>query len=424
MDPSTILLLFLCMFLLQRSVQAALLLLNVRHLLSNKDTIPAAFQHSMNAETAEKAASYSLARLRFAAAGQLYDTLVLLAIFLSGAIGLLDRWAAGISPAPYLHGIVFLVAAMVIGRIINIPLGLYGTFVLEARYGFNRTTPLLWALDQVRSIIISAVLTSVFALCLFSIMDLTGSSWWIWASAFIIGAGMLLTIIYPRLISPLFNKFTPLPAGALKDGIDKLCKDCNYPLRDVYQMDASKRSSHGNAYFTGFGRAKRIVLFDTLISQLSTEQVLAVLAHEIGHGKHGHVFKGLLLSAASTVGGMWLLSLLLDYSPLYQAFGVTAPSYHAALVICGLVAAPFTYFATPLMSMYSRRCEYEADRYAVKAMGRGEPLSSGLMKMSNNSLVNLWPHPLYSAFYYSHPSLPERVAAIEKADAALHAASK
>lgn len=242
--------------------------------------------------------------------------------------------------------------------------------------------------------------------------------WWIIASAGIIGFQLFISLIYPVVIAPLFNKFTPLEDGELKETLSTMAVQNNFEVKGIFVMDGSKRSSHSNAYFTGFGKSKRIVLFDTLISELTPPQLSGVLAHEIGHEKKHHLLKGLGLSFFITLLVFFAADQLINYLPLYRAFGFTGISYHAILVILVFCTGPFTFFITPLFSVWSRKHEYEADRFAVKACGNRDDLKQGLIILAKENLSNITPHPLYSFFKYSHPALGERLRAIDSAPVA------
>jgi STE24 endopeptidase len=243
-------------------------------------------------------------------------------------------------------------------------------------------------------------------------MGATGSYWWLYAFAFLATVQLLLMYLYPVFIAPLFNTFTPLEEGSLKDQIFSLAEKIGFKTSGIFIMDGSKRSSHGNAYFTGFGAIKRIVLFDTLIENLSEPQAISVLAHEMGHERKGHIKKTLVISLITTCLGFWVLSLFINYQPFYQAFGFPTKSYHAALVIFAFASSPITYFLSPLFSLLSRKHEYEADRFAIDAVGGCDDLCEALLSLSKNSLSNLTPHPWYSFFHYSHPTLTERLQAM------------
>ena len=323
---------------------------------------------------------------------------------------------------PYFQGIVVIACVSLVFWVLALPFSLYSTFSIEARFGFNRTTPLLYLVDTLKGFAVSAVIGFPVLLGLFWFMDRTGSFWWIWAFAAMSVFQVVMSILAPLIIAPLFNKFTPLPDGELKDAIMALAGKLGFRTKGIFVVDSSKRSSHSNAYFTGLGRAKRIVLFDTLVASSSKEEILSVLAHEIGHEKKNHVKKGIAVSLAFSLAGFWIISLLLPYLPLYQAFGFHVRGYHAILILLAFCSGPFTFFLQPLSSLWSRRHEYEADRFAVRGVGSAAGMISALLRLSRENLSNLTPHPLYSFFHYSHPTLSERITALEEEEKRLQPA--
>jgi len=294
-----------------------------------------------------------------------------------------------------------------------LPTGLYATFVIEGRFGFNKTTLKLYLIDKLKSFLVSLVIGIPFLFGVFYLMEESGPYWWLWAFLFILAFEILMVILYPTLIAPLFNKFEPLKEGELRQRILTLAEKTGFKTSGIYTMDGSRRSTHSNAYFTGLGRVKRIVLFDTLVEQMTAGQGLAVLAHEIGHYKMKHIRKMLLLQGLLLFAGLYLLSFLVGYEPLFRAFGL-GPSSHAALVLFSLLSGPFTFYLTPVMNLVSRRHEYEADRFAVRTLEEGRAMEEALFNLTVKNLSNLTPHPWYSAYHYSHPSVVERIRAIRQ----------
>ena len=400
-----------------------LTLLNYRNVRRNADLVPEEFRDSVTPEEHRKAASYSLARMRLGFVSTPVLTLLTLAAVVVGLFGLVDRWIGFVVHAEYLRGAAFLGAVGLLSSLVSLPFSLYSTFVLEKRFGFNTTKLRTWLLDALKAALISIALGLPLLLLLFLFMDATGPFWWLWAFAAFTLVNLVISIAYPLIIAPLFNKFSPLPEGSLAERIRELAGRLDFRMGGIFVMDGSKRSRHSNAYFTGLGRVKRVVLYDTLLAQMGEEEILAVLAHEIGHEKKRHVLKGVLLSTALSLAGFWLLSLLRDWTPLYPAFGFAAASKEALLLILSLAAGPCTFFLGPAFSAWSRRHEYEADRFAAHAAG-AEAMGSALVRLNRENASNLTPHPLYSFWYYSHPTLSERLRAIgrarrpEKAEAA------
>jgi STE24 endopeptidase len=415
----TILLVFLLFFFLELGWDFSLTLLNLGHVRKNAAVVPAAFAGVVDAETHARSVSYTLIHGRFGMISGAVSSAALLAIVLTGFLGLLDAAARSLPLHPYFQSILFMGAVSLVFGVIQLPFSLYATFVIEARFGFNRTTPKLFVIDMLKGLAISTVIGVPVLLALFWFMDRTGQLWWIWAFGAMTAFQLVMSILAPLVIAPMFNKFTPLPEGALKDRIMDLASRLGFRTRGIFVVDSSRRSRHSNAYFTGLGRAKRIVLFDTLVSSHTEEEVVSVLAHEIGHEKRNHIKKGLAISTALSLAGFWILSLLVHWTPLYQAFGFAQPGYHSLLVLLAFCSGPFTFFLQPLFTIRSRRQEYEADRFAVQGVGSAAGLKSALLRLSRDNLSNLSPHPLYSFFHYSHPTLAERIAALDRVEASL-----
>ena len=375
----------------------------------------------MDAATYSRSVAYTVSRGSFGLLASAVNAAVTLAVVLSGALGFLDRVVSAVPIHRYLQGELFIAILAVLLWIVGLPFSLVSTFSIEARYGFNRTTPRIYVVDTLKSLGISVVLGTIVLLGLFWFMDRTGRFWWIWAFGAMTVLQLILTILGPLVIAPLFNKFTPIAEGELKDHILALARKLGFRTSGIFVVDASKRSRHSNAYFTGLGRVKRIVLFDTLVNTSTEEEILSVLAHEIGHEKKNHIRKGLAISLVLSLAGFWILSLLLPWTPFYQAFGLQHPSYPGILVLLALCSGPFTFVLQPLFSMRSRHQEYEADRFAVHGVGSAAGMKSALLRLSRDNLSNLTPHPLYSFIHYSHPTPAERIAALDRAEAALKA---
>ncbi len=419
MAARVVLILFLVFFFLDFGWDLTLTLLNLGHVRRNAHAVPSAFAGIVDAETHARSVSYTLLHGRFGLIAGAVSSAALLAVVLTGLLGLFDSAARSLPLHPYLQGIVFVAAVSLVFSVIRLPFTLYSIFNIEARFGFNKTTPRLFVIDMLKGLAISIVIGAPVLLALFWFMDRTGPFWWIWAFAAMTVFQFVMSILAPLVIAPMFNKFTPLPDGPLKEKIAALADRLRFRTKGIFVVDSSKRSRHSNAYFTGLGRAKRIVLFDTLVSSNTEEEIVSVLAHEIGHEKRNHIKKGLAISVAMSLLGFWILSLLIHWTPLYQAFGFARPGYHSLLVLLAFCSGPFTFFLQPLFTMRSRRQEYEADRFAVKGVGSAAGLKSALLRLSKDNLSNLSPHPLYSFFHYSHPTLAERIAALDRAEASL-----
>ncbi len=419
MSAHTILLIFIVFFLAELGWNTFLTLLNLAHVRRHAAAVPRPFVDVVDADTYARSVSYTLTRGRFGLLAGSVSSAALLAIVLTGVLGTIDNLIRLVPLHLYLQGILFIAAISLLFWLLALPFSLFSTFSIEARFGFNKTTPGLYLVDTLKGFAVSAVIGIPVLLGLFWFMDRTGDLWWIWAFGAMTGFQLVMSVLGPLVIAPLFNKFTPLPDGPLKERILALAQKLGFRTRGIFVVDSSKRSRHSNAYFTGLGRAKRIVLFDTLVQSSGEEEIVSVLAHEIGHEKRNHVKKGLAVSLALSLVGFFLLSLLLHWLPLYQAFGFRQPGYHALLVLIAFCSGPFSFFLQPLFSVRSRRYEYEADRFAVQGVGSAAGMKSALLRLSKDNLSNLAPHPLYSFFHYSHPTLSERLAALDRFEKAL-----
>jgi STE24 endopeptidase len=414
MSASTILLLYLAFFILELGWETFLAVLNLRNVKKNAHAVPPMFVDVVDYATYKKSVSYTLTRGRFGILNSFISSAILLAIVLTGVLGALDGFTAAVPIPPYFQGLLFIFIVALFFQVASLPSSLYSSFGIEARFGFNRMTPGLFAADMIKGLALSAAIGIPVLLALFWFMDKAGAFWWVWAFCAMTAFQLIMSFLYPLVIAPLFNKFSPLAEGTLKDRILALSTKLGFRTKGIFVMDGSRRSRHSNAYFTGIGRAKRIVLFDTLVKTMGEDEVLSVLAHEIGHEKKHHVMKGLVVSLAMSLAGFWILSVLLPYLPLYQAFGFNSVSYHAILVLLAFCSGPFTFFLSPLGSIWSRRHEYEADRFAVEGVGNAEGLKGALIRLTRENLSNLTPHPLYSFCHYSHPTIAERLAALDR----------
>ncbi|MDH5751410.1 MAG: M48 family metallopeptidase, partial [Deltaproteobacteria bacterium] len=354
--------------------------------------------------------AYTQARGRLALAEGAFETLLTLVVLFSGFLPALDGLLAERLQGAHLFA-AYLATLMLGLSVAGLPFGLYSTFVIEARFGFNRTTFGVWLLDRLKGLLLAAALGLPLLYATHWFMSRTGPFWWLWLFGFYTGFQVLMVWIYPTLIAPLFNRFRPLPQGEFRTSLEELAQKAGFRTGGLYIMDASRRSGHSNAYFTGFFRP-RIVLFDTLVEKTPLDESLAVLAHEIGHYKARHVYKRLGLGLVQTLGMLYVLSLLADWPPLFLAFGFSGPSFQAALALLVLCGGSFTFFLTPFSAGLSRRHEFQADAFAVRLTGRPQSLVRALARLGRENLSNLNPHPLYSSWHYSHPALTERLEAI------------
>ncbi len=412
MPPSAILASFVGLSVFVLGWTMLLMALNYRESARRGGELPPDAPEGMRPEDAEKASEYSRAKMRFEFAVEPLSAFAVLAIVAMGAFGRLDSILGAAIGSSYWRGAAFFGCLFLLQAIASAPFDLYATFALEKRFGFNTTTIRTWLADRLKGALIGAGIGLPMLALLYLFIDRAGSAWWLWAAAIFTAIEVAISLLYPLLIAPLFNKFTRMPEGSLKTRIDALAEKLSFRFSDVFIMDGSKRSKHSNAYFTGMGKLKRIVLFDTLIAQMNEDEVLAVLAHEIGHEKKRHVLKMTAISVVFGFLAFWALDLCMGWKELYAAFGFASPSRHALILIVSLISGPATFFLTPCFAALSRRFEYEADAFASEATSAAA-LSSALVKLNVENASNLWPHPLYAAWYYSHPQLRDRLAALK-----------
>ncbi|AKH19857.1 M48 family metallopeptidase [Sedimenticola thiotaurini] len=392
--------LFLELWLMQRQL---------RHVAAHRNQVPSAFAAQVTLPEHQKAADYTRAKLDIGQISLFIGTGLLLVWTLGGGIDFLNRQWQLLSGDPLWSGIGLIFSVSLISALVELPLGVWNTFVVEARFGFNRTTPRRFLGDLLLQLLLALLLGTPLLWVILWLMERAGDNWWLAAWAVWMGFMLLMLWIYPTLIAPVFNKFTPLEEGPLKQRIQGLLERCGFTSNGIFIMDGSKRSGHGNAYFTGFGKNKRIVFYDTLANSLEGSEMEAVLAHELGHFKRRHVFKQLLLSTLLSLLGFALLGWLAGQSWFYHSLGVNAQSNALALLLFMLTLPVFTQFLQPVMAILSRKHEFEADDFAVQQTG-AEPMIRALVKLYRENANTLTPDPLYSAFHDSHPPAPVRVA--------------
>lgn len=385
----------------------------IRHVAQHRGQVPAAFAQTITLAAHQKAADYTLAKARLGLMEMALGAVVLLGWTLLGGLSALDQWLAPWLGAGLVQQLALLVCFALISGLIDLPLSLYQTFVLEEKFGFNKTSFKLWLLDMVKGSLIGALIGLPIAALILWMMGASGGLWWLWAWCVWMGFNLLLLVIYPTLIAPLFNQFTLLQDEAVKARVTALMQRCGFSAKGLFVMDGSKRSAHANAYFTGFGAAKRVVFFDTLLAKLSPAEVDAVLAHELGHFKHKHIIKRIVSMFAMSLAGFALLGWLAGQSWFYTGLGVmphlAAPNDALALLLFLLVMPTLSFFVSPLLAQLSRKHEFEADAYAVQQTS-GQDLSTALLKLYEDNASTLTPDPVYVSFYYSHPSASERLA--------------
>ena len=394
------------------AVELWLAALNRRHVLAHAGAVPTAFQGFIDKPVYDKSVAYTLARQRFGDIETLYASFVLILVLFSGVL----PWAFGFFARGLGESVwamaAFLFATGLALSALTLPLDWISQFRLEQKFGFNTTTQHLWWLDRLKALLLTLVLGYPLLVLLLKVPAWAGQRWWLWAWVAVMTFQLFMIVLAPILILPLFTKLTPLPEGNLRNRLLDLAKRTQFGARSIQLMDGSKRSRHSNAFFTGFGRFRKIVLFDTLVEQLSEPEVEAVLAHEIGHYRKGHIPRMLCMSAASLLGGFYVLAVLARQDWFYRTFGFEPGNIAPAFLLFGLLAGTVGFWIGPLTHWWSRRHEYQADAFAAQATGQAQSLITALRKLSEKNLSNLVPHPLYSGFYYSHPTLLERERAL------------
>lgn len=385
--------------------------LNRRHVLAHADRLPPAYEGQIDADTYAKSVQYTLAKSKFHRFEITWDILILIVVLFSGVLPWAFR-AARVGQSAW-AGAAFLFMVGVALAALSLSLDWHAQFRLEERFGFNTTTLKTWWMDRLKALLLGLILGYPLIALVLKIVQWTGDNWWFWAWLAVLAFQLLTAVLAPVLIMPLFNKFTPLPEGTLRTRLQELARRTGFQARGIQVMDGSKRSRHSNAFFTGFGRFRKIVFFDTLLQQLGEIELEAVLAHEIGHFKKRHVHKMLVWSAIISLATFYLLAQLAKTEWFYRAFGFEPGNIVPALLLFSLLAGTVSFWLGPLANYWSRRFEYEADRFAARAMSEINSLISALRKLNEKNLSNLVPHPAYSRFYYSHPTLLEREQALK-----------
>lgn len=393
----------------------------VRHVAAHRGQVPAAFAGSVTLSAHQKAADYTVARARFGLLSLAFNAALLLGWTLLGGLDALNGWVLDASRAlpadwqPMGYQLGLIAAFALLSSLLDLPWELWSTFRIEQAFGFNRMTLRLYVTDLLKGVGLALVLGLPIVALIVWLMGAMGPRWWLWAWGAWMGFQLLVMVIFPYVIAPLFNKFEPLADEALKDRVERLMAKCGFASKGLFVMDGSLRSAHGNAYFSGFGPAKRVVFFDTLLAKLNGGEVEAVLAHELGHFKHRHITKRIALAFAMSLAGFALLGWLAQQPAFYLGLGVqpslSAPNDALALLLFMLAGPVFGFFVTPLASHFSRRDEFQADAYA-RAQASGADLSSALLKLHEDNAGTLTPDPVYARFYYSHPPAAERLAAL------------
>jgi STE24 endopeptidase len=410
--------LFCALLVLGLVIRTVLASRQIRHVARHRGTVPTAFSATISMAAHQKAADYTITKTRFGMLEIAIDAALLLAWTLLGGLNWLNQTLLAAMGGGMAQQLALLGSFAVIGGLITLPLGWYATFRIEERFGFNKMTASLWLGDLLKGTLVGALVGLPIAALVLWLMGAAGPAWWLWAWGAWMVFNLLALVLYPTVIAPLFNKFEPLADETLKTRVNALMQRCGFAAKGLFVMDGSKRSAHANAYFTGFGAAKRVVFFDTLLKQLSPEEIDAVLAHELGHYKRRHIIKRIVLMFTLSLAGFALLGWVSSQAWFYSGLGVMpsldTPNDALALILFMMVVPLFTLFLSPLMAQLSRKHEFEADAYAVEHTN-GSDLASALLKLYKDNASTLTPDPVYARFYYSHPPASERLSRLQAA---------
>jgi len=405
--------LFLSLLILTTVIRLWLGRRHIAYIQSHRNAVPAAFAGDISLDAHQKAADYSSAKTRLVMTESLVQAILLWALTLGGGLQLIDEaWRSVLPDAEIYRGALVILSAFVISSLVDIPLDYYKAFVVDERFGFNKMTRAMFFSDLVKHSLVGLVLGAPLLFAALWLMQGAGNLWWLYLWVLWSGFNLLMLAVYPTVIAPLFNKFSPLADEALKMRIESLLARCGFKSQGLFVMDGSRRSSHGNAYFTGFGAAKRVVFFDTLLDRLDADEIEAVLAHELGHFKHKHVIKRIALMFIVSFAGLALLGWLVNQPWFYSGLGVENASNYMALLLFILVSPVFTFLLRPLLASYSRKNEFEADAYAAQHSD-SKHLIEALVKLYRDNASTLTPDPLHSAFYDSHPPASIRIAKLQ-----------
>lgn len=410
--------LFCAMLVVGLLVRTLLASRQIRHVARHRHAVPAAFSDTISVAAHQKAADYTITKSRFGLLEMALDAALLLGWTLLGGLDWLNALLLDALGGGMVQQLSLMAAFVAIGGVLTLPLSWYATFRIEERFGFNKMTLSLWLGDLVKGSLVGALIGLPIAALVLWLMGAAGTTWWLWAWGVWMAFNLLALVLYPTLIAPLFNKFEPLSDDTLKARVNALMQRCGFAAKGLFVMDGSKRSAHANAYFTGFGAAKRVVFFDTLLKQLSPQEIDAVLAHELGHYKRRHILKRIVMMFALSLAGFALLGWVSSQAWFFSGLGVSpamdAPNDALALLLFMMVVPLFTFFLSPLMAQLSRQHEFEADAYAVEHTS-GRDLASALLKLYKDNASTLTPDPLYARFYYSHPPASERLSRLQAA---------
>lgn len=409
---NTFTIIFLIALIISSSIQFWLAKRQADYVAAHRSAVPEAFRTKVPLEAHQKAADYTLAKIKLGNIDGALGIIVLLLLTLGGGINTAFEYWGTIVSSPLIAGVAAIATIFLIMTLIEIPSSVYQTFVIEEKFGFNKSSVNQFIKDQFLHLGLGAAIGLPILALILWVMDNVGPLWWLWAWGIIMGFSLLMSWLFPTLIAPLFNKFTPMEEGSLKDRIQGLLARCGFSSQGIFIMDGSKRSGHGNAYFTGLGNNKRIVFFDNLVNSLDDEELEAVLAHELGHFKCKHVIKMLIATSIMTLISLAILGWLINELWFYNGLGVEQPSNAAALLLFILVSSTFTFFMQPISAYFQRKFEFEADDFAA-SNAKASKMISGLVKLYEENANTLTPDPLYSAFHYSHPPAAIRIAHLE-----------
>ncbi len=404
----------LFLYLFKEGFEYSMQYLNLRYMKSFGLSVPPEFEGHIDESLLKKTLAYEVEKTGFSLISSMFGNVITILFFFGGILDMYNSWDVSLNLSFILSGIIFSILLSYASTLLSVPLDLYNTFKIENKYGFNTMTPKLWTADFFKSLFLSTVLTVILVSIGLWLVQSTLNYWWIWVWGFFLVFSLFMMYISPYVIEPLFNKFTPIEEKGLEDKIKDLMQKADIKISRVFRMDASKRSRHTNAYFSGIGRVKRIILYDTLLERMDEAEILSVLAHEAGHWKKKHVLKMIIIMEIVSLAGIYISFRVLHTDFLADLFNIKQGTFFAKIVILGFIGGIVSLPFIPLGSYISRRFENEADRFACQLTENAEAMASALIKLSKDNLSNLHPHPLYAAFYYSHPPVLQRIRNIRK----------
>ena len=407
------LILIFCIYILKEGFEYLLRYLNLRYMKKFGSVVPPEFEGKVDENLLKKIQEYEAEKTRFSFISSIFGNVVTVIFIFGGLLNIYNSWVASLNWPFILTGILFFLFLSYASTFLSIPFSLYSTFKIENKYGFNIMTPKLWFFDFFKSLLISTILTGILVLVGLWLIQLSPNYWWVWVWGFFLIFSLFMMYVSPYVIEPLFNKFTPIEEAGLEDKIKYLMQKVHIKVSRVFKMDASKRSRHTNAYFSGIGKVKRIILYDTLLEKMNHNEILAILAHEAGHWKKKHILKMIIVVGLVSLAGIYISFRIFQTDLLTDLFQIKQGTFFAKVVVFGFIGGIISFPFIPLSSYISRHFERESDRFACELTEDTEDMTSALIKLSKDNLSNLHPHPLYAAFYYSHPPIVERIKAIQ-----------